>query len=131
MPETAIDKAFTTVDVSFAAGDRTLLGPVSLELERGRVYGLIGHNGSGKTTLVKLLARQQAPSAGTISFAGRPLSRWGRASSPARSPTCRRPPRPRPVSRSASWPRSAATPGTARSAASGPTTAATSRKRSS
>jgi iron complex transport system ATP-binding protein len=77
MPGTAFDKAFTTVDLSFAAGDRTLLGPVSLELQRGRVYGLIGHNGSGKTTLIKLLARQQAPSAGAISFAGRPLSRWG------------------------------------------------------
>jgi iron-chelate-transporting ATPase len=68
--------AFSASELSFAVGERMLLGPVSLELTRGRVYGLIGHNGSGKTTLIKLLARQQAPSAGAISFAGRPLPRW-------------------------------------------------------
>lgn len=69
--------AFKIDDVSFAVGDRRLLGPVSLELERSRVYGLIGHNGSGKTTLIKLLARQQAVTSGAITFAERPLERWG------------------------------------------------------
>lgn len=69
--------AFTVDAASFAVRDRTLLGPVSLELERARVYGLIGHNGSGKSTLIKLLARQQEPTAGSISFSGRPLARWG------------------------------------------------------
>lgn len=36
--------------VRFAVDGRTLLGPVSLELRRSRVYGLVGHNGSGKST---------------------------------------------------------------------------------
>ena len=76
MPAISDQKAFMARELSFAVGRRTLLGPVSLELERGRVYGLIGHNGSGKTTLIKLLARQQAPSSGTIEFSGRPLSDW-------------------------------------------------------
>ncbi len=76
MPEISADKAFTTSEVSFAIGKRTLIGPVTLQLERGRVYGLIGHNGSGKSTLMKLLARQQVPSSGSIVFAGRPLSDW-------------------------------------------------------
>jgi ferric hydroxamate transport system ATP-binding protein len=68
--------AFSISELSFTTGARTLLGPISLDLERGRVYGLIGHNGSGKTTLVKLLARQQSPSSGTITFSGRPLPAW-------------------------------------------------------
>ncbi len=76
MPATEDRKAFTTSELSFAIGQRTLLGPVSLDLERGRVYGLIGHNGSGKTTLIKLLARQQAPSSGSITFSGRLLPDW-------------------------------------------------------
>ncbi|TIN83684.1 MAG: ATP-binding cassette domain-containing protein, partial [Mesorhizobium sp.] len=63
--------------VRFAVGERTLLGPVSLELERSRVYGLIGHNGSGKSTLIKLMARQQPASSGAITFARRPLPQWG------------------------------------------------------
>lgn len=69
--------AFTVDGACFAVRDRTLLGPISLEFERARVYGLIGHNGSGKSTLIKLLARQQAATAGAISFFGRPLAQWG------------------------------------------------------
>ncbi|WP_425515396.1 ATP-binding cassette domain-containing protein, partial [Mesorhizobium silamurunense] len=69
--------AFHVEAVSFAVGERTLLGPVSFELQRSRVYGLIGHNGSGKSTLVKLLARQQPASSGDIRFAERPLGGWG------------------------------------------------------
>src|SRR5580698_6620948 len=60
---------FSLQNVSFAAGNRTLLQPLSLTLEKHRVYGLIGHNGSGKSTLVKLLARQQQPTSGTIDLA--------------------------------------------------------------
>lgn len=51
------ETAFHIDAVRFAVGERTLLGPVSLELQRSRVHGLIGHNGSGKSTLIKLLAR--------------------------------------------------------------------------
>ncbi|TIU37492.1 MAG: ATP-binding cassette domain-containing protein, partial [Mesorhizobium sp.] len=69
--------AFHIDAVRFAVGERTLLGPVSLELERSRVYGLIGHNGSGKSTLIKLMARQQPASSGAITFARRPLPQWG------------------------------------------------------
>jgi iron-chelate-transporting ATPase len=77
VPQIEASTAFRIDDVSFAIGERRLLGPVSLELERSRVYGLIGHNGSGKSTLIKLLARQQAATTGAITFAERPLERWG------------------------------------------------------
>jgi iron complex transport system ATP-binding protein len=66
--------------VGFHAGDRQILAPLTLALDAGKVYGLIGPNGSGKSTLMKLLARQLAPSVGTVRFAGEGLARWrGRA----------------------------------------------------
>ena len=63
-------------DLSFTVAGRPLLQPLSLQIPDGRVTGLIGHNGSGKSTLIKLLARQQAASAGKIELDGRPLGAW-------------------------------------------------------
>ncbi len=71
------DELFELDGVSFAVAERMLLEPLSLSLPAQRVIGLIGHNGSGKSTLLKLMARQQAPTAGTIRFEGRPLAGWG------------------------------------------------------
>jgi ferric hydroxamate transport system ATP-binding protein len=68
---------FELTDVSFAISERTLLHPLTLSLPGRRVIGLIGHNGSGKSTLIKLLARQQPASGGTVAFEGRALSDWG------------------------------------------------------
>ncbi len=66
--------------LAFNVGERRILAPLDLSLAAGRVYGLIGPNGSGKSTLLKILARQQAPSAGTARFEGRALGAWsGRA----------------------------------------------------
>ncbi|GLU34914.1 ATP-binding cassette domain-containing protein [Trinickia caryophylli] len=70
------DPMYELSGVSFAAGDRVLLHPLTMTLPASRVCGLIGHNGSGKSTLLKLLARQQAASSGSLSFEGRPLDEW-------------------------------------------------------
>lgn len=56
---------------------RAILEPLSLTLERGRIYGLVGPNGSGKSTLLGLLSRQRAPSVGAITFLGRDIGRFG------------------------------------------------------
>lgn len=75
-PHATRPDAFTLAGVSFATSGRTLLHPLDLSIERGRVTGLVGHNGSGKSTLVKLLARQLSPTSGTLAWAGRPLHAW-------------------------------------------------------
>ncbi len=67
---------FELDQVSFRAAGRTLLAPLSIRLQAGRITGLLGHNGSGKSTLLKLLARQQAPASGRLSYAGRALPKW-------------------------------------------------------
>jgi len=47
---------------------------VSMTLEPGTIYGLLGENGAGKTTLMKCLSGYQAPDGGAIQVDGRPQS---------------------------------------------------------
>ncbi|GAB3007994.1 hypothetical protein GCM10027051_05290 [Niabella terrae] len=44
------------------------LGPVSLEIRKGQVYGLVGENGNGKTTLLRLLAGSIQYDSGSLSY---------------------------------------------------------------
>src|SRR5580692_2183464 len=46
------------------------LKDVSLRIEKGDVYGIIGLSGAGKSTLIRCLARLVTPSAGRILFHG-------------------------------------------------------------
>ena len=52
------------------------LNGVTLELARGEVVGLIGPNGAGKSTLVNVLSGFDRPDEGTVSLAGRDVTRW-------------------------------------------------------
>lgn len=55
--------------------DSLALNDVSLTLEEGKYYCLIGHNGSGKSTLAKCLMGLQPGYEGEISLFGMPLNR--------------------------------------------------------
>jgi ABC-2 type transport system ATP-binding protein len=48
----------------------TALRGVSLTVERGTIFGLIGQNGAGKTTLVKILLGLSSPTKGTAQLLG-------------------------------------------------------------
>lgn len=45
-----------------------LLGPVSIEIKKGEVYGLVGENGNGKTTLLRILAKELSYTSGNLQF---------------------------------------------------------------
>ena len=49
-------------------GARVLFADVSLQLNAGSRYGLVGANGSGKTTLLKILAGDEEASEGTFAI---------------------------------------------------------------
>jgi ABC-2 type transport system ATP-binding protein len=54
------------------------LKSLSLNVERGEIFGLLGPNGSGKTTTIKLLLGLLFPSSGEAQVLGRPASDVGK-----------------------------------------------------
>lgn len=51
------------------------LNDISLNIQKGIVYGLLGPNGAGKTTLIRILNQITAPDSGEVFFNGQKLSR--------------------------------------------------------
>lgn len=49
---------------------RPALRAVTLDLERGRIHGLLGPNGSGKSTLLRLAAGLESPQSGRLEVLG-------------------------------------------------------------
>lgn len=52
-------------------GNKNALDGVSLTLESGKIYGLIGRNGAGKTTLLSILTSQNPTTSGSVQFDGK------------------------------------------------------------
>lgn len=59
--------------LTYSYGDTFSLKPVSLQLNRGEITGIIGHSGSGKSTLLHLLAGLKEPASGKILLNGEPI----------------------------------------------------------
>lgn len=57
-------------DLAFSYGRIGVLENISMELEEGKIYGLLGENGVGKTTLLTLLCGLKKAEAGTIEIGG-------------------------------------------------------------
>jgi len=52
---------------------KNVLHGVDLELESGKIYGMIGRNGAGKTTLLSILTAQNPASEGSVTLDGQPV----------------------------------------------------------
>ena len=66
----------TLKDLSFSYGKHNVLGNVSMTLEKGKIYGLLGENGVGKSTLLKILSGLLKPEGGECTVFGEvPYSR--------------------------------------------------------
>jgi len=55
-------------DVSFAAGGRTIIEPISLTLDKGMSTIVLGANGAGKSLLMRIMHGLLAPSSGRVAW---------------------------------------------------------------
>ncbi|PZA23217.1 ABC transporter ATP-binding protein [Modestobacter versicolor] len=69
--KTNVKEMFSSRERRNRSEDFWALKGVTLDIPRGRTFGLIGHNGSGKSTLLKLVAGIHRPSSGSITAHGR------------------------------------------------------------
>jgi len=72
-PETTDPLGIELDDVRLDYGATRALDGVSVRLDGGRIYGLLGRNGAGKSSLLGLLAAFRRPTAGAVRVGGRPV----------------------------------------------------------
>ena len=65
--------ALRCTDLTWAFRGKRAVDAVSLALQPGDIYGLVGRNGAGKSTLLKMIAGYLAPTAGTVEVFGEAL----------------------------------------------------------
>jgi ABC-2 type transport system ATP-binding protein len=66
--------ALSVRDLSKSFGDRVAFHDVSFEIGYGEIFGFLGPNGAGKTTTVRTLGTLIAPTSGSATVAGIPLT---------------------------------------------------------
>ncbi|GAA1003299.1 hypothetical protein Aple_003210 [Acrocarpospora pleiomorpha] len=64
----------------------TAVDEVSLRVQRGEIYALLGLNGAGKTTLIRMLLGMIAPTRGSVYVLGAARPGPGSATSSKRPP---------------------------------------------
>lgn len=74
-----MNKVLSAQHITKSYGKKQVLHDVSLEIEPGVIYGLIGRNGAGKTTLLSILTAQNTWDAGTVTYGGEPVWENARA----------------------------------------------------
>ena len=72
MDETKPTLVLDHVTKSF--GDFVAVSDLSLQVGRGRVFGLIGPNGAGKTTTIRMIVNITVPDSGRVELFGQPMS---------------------------------------------------------
>ncbi len=63
----------TVNEVSKSFGKTLVLDKVSLELEQGRCYGLLGRNGAGKSTLINIIVQRTGKKGGSVLIDGKKI----------------------------------------------------------
>lgn len=74
---------FDKVSKTYANQARPALEELSLEIEKGEFVFLVGPSGSGKSTFLRLILREERPTAGTVWVLGKDLNRLSNWKIPA------------------------------------------------
>ena len=70
-----MDMIIQASDISVHIKDKRILHGISLGIEKGKIYSIIGPNGSGKTTLLRAMSRNLKPSKGCVNLNGENIFR--------------------------------------------------------
>ncbi|MDL2243765.1 ATP-binding cassette domain-containing protein, partial [Bacteroidales bacterium OttesenSCG-928-J19] len=62
-------------EITFKYKKKEVFTDFSLEMESGRIYGLLGKNGAGKSTLLYLMTGLLLPRKGKVYYRGEDVSR--------------------------------------------------------
>lgn len=65
-----MEKIIEIKKISRTFGDFKALNGISLDIEKGTIFGLLGPNGAGKSTLIKVLSCQMRPTSGSAFISG-------------------------------------------------------------
>jgi ABC-2 type transport system ATP-binding protein len=68
-----MSKTISTYALRKEFGEKTAVADLTLDVERGEVFGFLGPNGAGKTTAVKMLLGLISPTSGSGEILGAPL----------------------------------------------------------
>ncbi len=71
MGRNEVMETLTVKNLTKKFGEKTVLRGVSLNCEKGKIYGIVGYNGSGKTVLFKCICGFLRPEAGEIWINGK------------------------------------------------------------
>jgi cell division transport system ATP-binding protein len=71
------------VSKTYPASARPALDGVSVDIDKGEFVFLVGSSGSGKSTFLRLVLKEEAPTAGRVHVAGKDLSRLSHWKVPA------------------------------------------------
>jgi ABC-2 type transport system ATP-binding protein len=69
-PTTTAPVVLATHELTRRFGDLVAVDAVSLSVQAGHIFGLLGANGAGKTTVIKMLTTLLPPTSGTATIAG-------------------------------------------------------------
>ncbi len=68
----AVGEGIRIRNVAKRYGSTVALDGIDLDLEPGEVIGIAGPNGAGKSTLIRMIAGEERPDSGSLTFDGRP-----------------------------------------------------------
>jgi ABC-2 type transport system ATP-binding protein len=64
-------------ELKIVRGGKTIIPNLSIQIERGKIVGLLGPSGSGKTTILRSIVGVQAIQGGSITVLGQPAGSQG------------------------------------------------------
>jgi len=67
---------YEAIDITYRAGDKTILRNASVAVKPGRFTAIVGPNGAGKSSLLKVLSHEQRAHSGKVMLNGKSIRKY-------------------------------------------------------